>query len=1153
MRPDQPDHVPGSATQQPKTWLNEVIEATEKWLATLGDGGRADATKTKPKPKKAEETAKRLAPVQPDAKGAGWYSLTLRGRTVDSDQLEEAFLAPAKGPAEAMYAVRDSVQDGDVLRVLVMAGAPPDGLYLWVPDRDRTALLRALVERLREVRADGVHEAFGRGRLTAVDPCPAEPPGLNAEQRRAFEACVGRGLNLVWGPPGTGKTEVIVRAVEHLVRTGKSVLLVSGTNVAVDNALERVAKAMLKPDEHGVMVRVGTPHVPAVAEDPRLSLPELRRRRLQAKEDERAAVEAEIIQWEADPALQELKRVEERLRGFDPQAYGQARRRVQNEERLGRAEAEWRAADADRARIELDEEVARAAARLAAAEARWAKTATQRDALAEVMRLNTELKGYRRAQVRAKAHLVDAERALQGARREATALSDLRRKKKRRRLAERNVAHLTTVVAAARTEMVRRDAVLATAGPVMERQLRHLEPTVGELTPDEVNRLDAELMTCKQNLDAAEALKADVDERVGRLRAAAERAAAAPRPTDADRELIGRADAEGLPELHRRLPALQRNTERATQHIEELTHKHERLVEQLRELGRGAERAILAEAKVVATTLSMLRLKDGVYGRAYDVVIIDEAAASTLPELVYAASRARTGAVMLGDFLQNAPIVEGMDRRTEPVVRRWLHPDCFAFFGMHGATGHVEGCVALRVQHRFGESINALANMVAYDNMLHTGSNHRSRIVFVDVDGLGEELAMIRDNPGGRGKWWVIGALLARAITQYHVVKQGEDGAGVVTPYRVQKEIIDAILADTGASTKIEVSTSHGFQGRQFDTIVFDLVEAGDGWVAKGSRDGDGYAFSGLRLFNVGVTRARHNLYLIGNGAALRRPRISSGPLHAIARLIDRGVIEVVAARDILSMPEPEIKEGARFELWEAVQAYAKVVGIYDEDGIPGEIIDCIREARSSVWVWSPWVGRRVEDFLPELRAAADRGVVVRLLVLPTEEVAQPLHPFVRRLQEELEYVVFVSKEHQKLVVIDERLAFIGSMNILSHPSGAAGRREVMALIESAGFAKRLLRHERADEFARPPTCPACHATMRVAALRGAGAARAWSWWCYNPGPDATPCKRSLPFAKDSAGRNQSRGQSRSQPRDQQRNPPANRRGTQTQRPRRST
>jgi hypothetical protein len=1144
MRPDQPAPVPGSATQQPNTWLNEVIEAAEKWLATLGDDGRADATKTKPRPKNAEETAKRLAPVQPDAKGAGWYSLTLRGRTVDSDQLEEAFLAPANGPEDAMYAVRDSVQDGDVLRVLVMAGAPADGLYLWVPDRDRTALLRALVERLREVRADGVHEAFARGRLAAVDPCLAEPPGLNAEQRRAFEACVGRGLNLVWGPPGTGKTEVIVRAVEHLVRTGKSVLLVSGTNIAVDNALERVAKRLLKPDEHGVMVRVGTPHVPAVAEDPRLSLPELRRRRLQAKEDERAAVEAEIIQWEADPALQELRRVEERLRGFDPQAYGQVRRRVQNEERLDRAEAEWKAAD--RARRELDEEVAQAAARLAAAEARWAKTAAQRDALAEMVRLNTELEGYRLAQVRAKGRLVDAERALQGARREATALSDRRRKNKRRRLAERNVEHLTAVVAAARTEMVRRDAVLATAGPVIERQLRHLETTVGELTPDEVNRLDAELMTCRQNLDAAEALKAEVDQRVGRLRAAAERAAAAPRPTDADRELVARADAEGLPELHRRLPALRRNAERATQHIDELTHEHERLVEQLRELGRGAERAILAEAKVVATTLSMLRLKDGVHGRAYDVVIIDEAAASTMPELVYAVSRARTGAVMLGDFLQNAPIVEGMDRSTDPVVRRWLHPDCFAFFGMRGATSHVEGCVALRVQHRFGESINELANMVAYDNMLHTGSDHHSRIVFVDVDGLGEELAMIRDNAGGRGKWWVIGALLARAITQYHVVEQGEEGAGVVTPYRVQKEIIDAMLADTGASAKIEVSTSHGFQGRQFDTIVFDLVEAGDGWVAQGSRDGGGYAFSGLRLFNVGVTRARHNLYLIGNGAALRRPRTSSGPLHAVARLIDRGVIETVAARDVLGMPEPEIREGARFELWEAVQAYAKVVGIYDEDGIPGEIIDRIREARSSVWVWSPWVGRRAEDFLPELRAAADRGVVVRLLVLPTEEVAQPLHPFVRRLQQELQNVVFVSKEHQKLVVIDERLTFIGSMNILSHPGGAAGRREVMALIESAGFAKRLLRHERADEFARPPTCPSCHATMRVAALRGAGAARAWSWWCYNPGPDATPCKRSLPFAKDAAGRNQPRGQ----PRNRQRNPAANRRGTQARRPR---
>jgi hypothetical protein len=902
--------------------------------------------------------------------------------------------------------------------------------------------------------------------------------------------------------------------------------------VAVDNALLRAAARTLEPDEHGVMIRVGTP-LPAVAADPRLSLAELRRLRLQAKEEERAAVEAQIVELKAEPAVRRLHDAEERLRDFDQKAYEAAVRRVDDEERLKEIESLRLAAEDDRTKAGAD--VALATARLAAAESRWAQSATTREALADVQRLTTELEGYRLAQARAGTRLIEAERALDAARREAQTLAGIRRKKNRHRAAQAKAERAAATVDVVRAERDERDRVVATAGPAIEERLRRLAPVAGAMTPLQINRLAAELTESRRQLEVTERRRTEINQQVARLGDDAARAAAAPRPTAADHALIARVGAAGLPELHRRLPRLQDEAGPFTRRIEELTRQHERLVQQLRELGRDAERAIVAEAKVVATTLSMLRLKEAIYSRSYDVVIIDEAAASTLPELVHAVSRATTGAVMLGDFMQNAPIVEGVDDRgAPPVARRWLLTDCFAFFGVTGARGGVDGCVALSGQRRFGQAINDLANLVAYDGLLRTEGRHASRVVFVDVDGLGEELAKIRDNPGGSGRWWVIGALLARAITQYHVDVCGEKGAGVVTPYKVQKEIIEAMLADTGASEGIEVSTSHGFQGREFDTIVFDLVEAGRGWVASGSREGSGYALSGLRLFNVGVTRARHNLYLIGNGAALRGA--AAGPLHAVARLIDRGMIEVVHARTILGTGEPEIRDGAAYDLWAAVRTYVKVVGIYDEGIVPGELIERLRQARHSVWVWSPWVGRRVEDFLPELSAAVDRGVTVRVMVLPTDEVKQPLHPFVDRLRRQLDHVVFVKKEHQKLVVIDEQLTFIGSMNILSHPGGSAGRREVMTLIESADFAKRMLRHERADQFARPPVCPACAATMRAAALSGSGRERGWHWWCYNPRPDATPCKEHLPFAKDPAGRNQQRPRRAQRPR---RRPPA--------------
>ncbi len=59
-------------------------------------------------------------------------------------------------------------------------------------------------------------------------------------------------ISLIHGPPGTGKTTVIVEIIRHVVAEGGRVLMVAPTHVAVDNVLERVA------DEHGVSaVRVG--------------------------------------------------------------------------------------------------------------------------------------------------------------------------------------------------------------------------------------------------------------------------------------------------------------------------------------------------------------------------------------------------------------------------------------------------------------------------------------------------------------------------------------------------------------------------------------------------------------------------------------------------------------------------------------------------------------------------------------------------------------------------------------------------------------------------------------------------------------------------------------------------------------------------------
>ncbi|MBZ0284999.1 MAG: DUF2075 domain-containing protein [Anaerolineae bacterium] len=101
---------------------------------------------------------------------------------------------------------------------------------------------------------------------------------INDDQRQASHAALSMPITVVTGPPGTGKSQLVVNIIANAVLDGKSVLFASRNNQAVDVVVKRIQTDMhfdglirtgsrnIRKDAAGVMLRAlskaAAPHAP---------------------------------------------------------------------------------------------------------------------------------------------------------------------------------------------------------------------------------------------------------------------------------------------------------------------------------------------------------------------------------------------------------------------------------------------------------------------------------------------------------------------------------------------------------------------------------------------------------------------------------------------------------------------------------------------------------------------------------------------------------------------------------------------------------------------------------------------------------------------------------------------------------------------------
>jgi senataxin len=279
--------------------------------------------------------------------------------------------------------------------------------------------------------------------------------------------------------------------------------------------------------------------------------------------------------------------------------------------------------------------------------------------------------------------------------------------------------------------------------------------------------------------------------------------------------------------------------------------------------------AILEEAAIVFATLSFsgsaLLAKSN---RGFDVVIIDEAAQAVEPAtLIPLATRCKQ-VFLVGDPKQLPATVIS-------TVAQDSGYGTSMFERLQKAGYPVK---MLKTQYRMHPEIRSFPSKQFYEGALEDGSDieaqttrdwHKYRcfgpFCFFDIHE-GKE----SQHPGATGsrvnldEVEFVLLIYHRLVTMYPELKSSSQLA-IISPYNYQvKTFKDRFkeMFGTEAEKVVDINTVDGFQGREKDVAIFSCVRANE--------NGQIGFLSNSRRMNVGITRAKSSVLVVGSAATLK-------------------------------------------------------------------------------------------------------------------------------------------------------------------------------------------------------------------------------------------------------------------------------------------
>lgn len=480
---------------------------------------------------------------------------------------------------------------------------------------------------------------------------------------------------------------------------------------------------------------------------------------------------------------------------------------------------------------------------------------------------------------------------------------------------------------------------------------------------------------------------------------------------------------------------------------------------------------ILSEAKLVATTLTKTFVAKQFPDIPFDVLILDEASMAPLPHLYWAAGHCRKFATIVGDFLQLPPICLANDK---PMAKKWLGRSIFNVINIC-SVGEVKLDTRVKLldtQYRMAPDIADISNRFFYDGILKNAPCTLNKRM--SNDGVAESpLVLIETaamNPwcsrlstGGRFNLYnaILCATLAKRIIQH--IPDGR--IGILTPYRSQARLINKIAKDWGLLDRLSISTVHLFQGGEEPIIIFDTVE-GAGTKVAPMLDDTKHDSDARLVLNVALTRAKSRLYLVGHTKHLLSDLHPDSALFRIISYLRQEAETVESKMLVDNYFATDFEKWADLLLSAEAPTREPVSGdLFTEHNFWAQLFQDLKTVKERLIILSPFLSiRRSSMFIDYFRTMLGRGVEIRIYTRPSNqqvgEMANQADVVIRQLRSIDANVIERRSMHQKVALLDNTIAWEGSLNILSHRDTG----EHMRRFEGASAIEEIIRNLDLDE-----------------------------------------------------------------------------------------